>query len=84
MRILTKERGYTRWQAIRYGMIVRAKAYGWMVSTFQTLGIISIDAFRKIVFTTLRLVLIQPIVILRKLTNQIKSVFSKKTAEEKS
>lgn len=84
MRILTKERGYTRWQAIRYGLFVRAKAYGWIMSTFQTLGIISIDVLRKTIFTALRLVLVQPIVIIRKLTKRIKNVFSKKTVEAKS
>ena len=76
MRILTKERSYTRTQAIRYGLIVRSKAYGLIPSIFQTLGIISIDIFRKIVFTTLKFALIKPIVLTRKLLLGVKNVIA--------
>jgi hypothetical protein len=74
MRLLTQERGLTRIQAIRFGMKVRARSYGWIRSILQALSILLVDSLRRTVVSTVLYGLIKPIVLVR---NIIKAILPK-------
>jgi hypothetical protein len=68
MRIL-KKRGLTRFQAMMFGVKRRARRNGVFLAIIQSLGIFVQDAFRTLLFWTLRLTLIYPLTAVRRLVN---------------
>lgn len=65
MRLL-KKRGFTRYQASLFGLQLRANRNGWPVAIAQSIVILMQEAATKILFWTLRIGLVYPITLLRK------------------
>lgn len=70
LRILCKQRGYSRLQAIAWGWRIRRNKFQ---STFHTLSILGIDAFRTLVLAALRLTLVYPLLLLAKVARMFSS-----------
>lgn len=66
MRIL-KKRGYSTLRAIRFGMKIRARASGWPTALAHTLGIMVKESFQLCLAFTLKLLLLYPTQLIRKL-----------------
>ena len=76
MKLLTEERGMSRMKAINFGAKLRSS--NSLLSIVQTLGIISNDIFRAVIFNTLKFVLFYPLSALRKALILIKSTMTGK------
>ena len=72
MRIL-KQRGFNKYQASLFGLKLRAKRNGWPLAIAQSVGILLQETVRKVLFWTLRIALVYPILVLRKFIGLIKT-----------
>jgi len=67
MNILRQKRGKSRLGAILFGLKSRARSYGWVPSIAKMVGILTADGLRAAALTFLRLTLIYPIRLLRRI-----------------
>lgn len=65
MRILNK-RGFSKMQAIRFGISLRARQKGWPVAVAHALGTFAKESIRLSIFLTLRVCLVYPFLLIRK------------------
>eukprot|EP00980_Cylindrotheca_fusiformis_P029508 scaffold23496_cov188-Cylindrotheca_fusiformis.AAC.6 len=72
MRILVEKRGFSRLQAIRFGVQLRARQKGRLVAVSQALGTLAKESILLVLSSTLRLFLVYPILLLRKVINLFK------------
>jgi hypothetical protein len=68
MRILNK-RGFSKLQATRFGIELRAQRKGWPVAIAQALGIFVKEGISLALFWTLRISVVYPLLLVRKVIN---------------
>jgi len=78
MRILREERGLSRARAILFGIKCRKESMGVIPSVCKTLGILSVDSFRAIVKTVLKIVLVYPLRLVGAMVKSIKKMLGMK------
>jgi Complex I intermediate-associated protein 30 (CIA30) len=83
MRILTKERGLNRLQAIRFGLTWRAKQIGIVQSLAKLFAIMMADTIRQTVRSILRFGLVVPVRLVSKSVKKVVKLFSRKEPKKK-
>lgn len=78
MRLLTKERGLSRMQAILFGLQWRGKQVGMVKSLGTSLAIITTDTLRQVTKSVLQLGLLLPLKYTAKAIGKVTTLFSKK------
>mmetsp|Transcript_11941 Transcript_11941/g.25861 ORF Transcript_11941/g.25861 Transcript_11941/m.25861 type:complete len:407 (-) Transcript_11941:112-1332(-) len=78
MRILTEERGLGRGKAILFGVRSRKRSMGAFPSVMKTLGILTVDALRAVVFTCVKIVLVYPLRALGAIVRTVKRMLGMK------
>eukprot|EP00977_Amphora_coffeiformis_P000288 scaffold83_cov181-Amphora_coffeaeformis.AAC.15 len=73
----TRRYHMTRLQAIRFGLKSRAASSGWISSISKLVAILWVDSLRSVAAVTLRVVLLYPIRLVRKLVNAFKGLLAK-------
>ena len=74
MKLLTTQRNMTRAQAILFGLKSRAASSGWISSIAKLMAIVCADGLRSLGVVVLRIFLLYPIRILRKIVKAAKSL----------
>jgi hypothetical protein len=83
MKILRNERGLSRLQAIRFGIQSRARRHGLIVALFQSIGIFIQDFCRTLLFWTLRLSLVYPVIALTRVAKFVTRPFKRSKINQK-
>lgn len=65
MKILREKRNMSRIKAVLFGIKARRGSMGTILSVFKTLSILTIDSFRSVVGTVLRIALVFPLRLIR-------------------
>ena len=78
MKILRKDRNMSRSRAILFGIKVRQKSMGVLASIFKTISILSVDSFRAVVGSALRILLVYPLRIVGATIRMIKKALGMK------
>ena len=78
MRLLTEERGLTRWQAIQFGLQWRAKQVGILKSLGILFAIVLTDTVRQLTKSALRIGLLLPLKYAGKAIGGVAGLFSRK------
>jgi len=77
LKILMEKRGFSRWGAIAFGMRSRANTIGWIPSIMKTTSIVSIDMARFCILKGLRLCVIFPVAVIRKIIQCFQNILSR-------
>lgn len=78
MKILREKRNMSRARAILFGIKVRKSSMGMMPSFMKTIGILSVDSFRALLGTGLKVVLIYPLRFLGVVLRMVKKALGMK------
>lgn len=79
MRILREERGLSRGKAILFGIRSRKQSMGGCIpSVFKTLGILTVDSFRALVLSILKVVLLYPLRVVGAAVRKVKQMLGMK------
>lgn len=78
MKILQQKRNMNRVKAIMFGVKVRRGSMGIVPSLFKTLSILSIDSFRSVVGTALRVALVYPLRLIGAAVRMVKKALGMK------
>lgn len=78
MKILQQKRDMSRTKAILFGINVRKGSMGIVPSIFKTLSILSIDTFRSVVGTALKIMLVYPLRLISDTIRMIKKALGMK------
>lgn len=81
MKILQQKRNMNRVKAIMFGVKVRRGSMGIVPSLFKTLSILSIDSFRSVVGTALRVALIYPLRLISAAVRMVKKALGMKVKD---
>mmetsp|Transcript_19382 Transcript_19382/g.35106 ORF Transcript_19382/g.35106 Transcript_19382/m.35106 type:complete len:489 (+) Transcript_19382:243-1709(+) len=75
MRILREERGLSRGKAILFGIRSRKRSMGGCIpSVFKTLGILTVDSFRAVALSVLKVVLLYPLRVVGAVVRKVKQM----------